>query len=127
MRDVLEESVLFARRLASACALAAPFVVGCGPTSSWNPPAPAGTTYFYDHQGFAEKRTTVIAGGMGGPGGSIGYGGAFSFREGNDLHGPAVADPFAESAPIDGVRFNPHLGAQGIGLAPARPASSARP
>ena len=104
---------------------------GCG-AESWAPPAPAGTTWQYEHQGFSEHRTNVVAGAFqAGPVG-LAYGGAFAFRNDSELHGAATADPFAESTPIDGIAFNEHLAGQGRKLLagvlpPAPPSASAAP
>lgn len=103
-----------------------PFLAGCG-AESWTPPAPAGVTWQYDYQGFTERKTNVVAGAVGGPYGGMAYGGAFSFRHESELHASATADPFAESAPIDGIRFNEHLGNQGTRLAPPQPPQPAAP
>ncbi|MBL8715858.1 MAG: hypothetical protein JNL79_07670 [Myxococcales bacterium] len=89
-------------------------LVACTPPS-WAPPAPRGTTWEYDHQGFRASGTTVIAGG--GPGGS--YAGAFHFREANGVKlEESGKDPFAQATPIDGLKFNTHLGQQGTPLGP---------
>jgi len=102
-------------------------LAGCG-AESWTPPAPAGVTWQYDHQGFTERKTHVVGGAVGGPYGGMAYGGAFSFRHESELHAAGTADPFAESAPIDGLRFNEHLGEQGARLlSPAGSASAAPP
>ncbi len=90
----------------------------CG-AESWTPPPPAGVTWQYDYQGFRERNTSVVAGTFGSPGFGMAYGGAFSFRNQSELHGHETADPFAESSPIDGIRFNEHLDGQGAALAPA--------
>jgi hypothetical protein len=97
---------------------------GCG-AESWTPPAPSGTTWQYEHQGFREHRTNVVAGGVRGPVG-LGYGAAFGFRNDSELYGRAEADPFAESSPIDGMKFNEHLAAQGRKLSSPLPAVSAQ-
>lgn len=98
-----------------------PAALGCA-VSEWQPPPPAGVTYRYDYQGYTERSTTVVAAGLAGPGGGAAFGGAFDFRRARDLTGDAPADPFAESAPIDGIRFNDHLGPRGIRLSPSAPA-----
>jgi hypothetical protein len=86
----------------------------CTPPS-WAPPAPRGTTWEYDHQGFRASGTTVIAGG--GPHGA--YAGVFHFREtaGVKLE-DSGKDPFAQATQIDGMKFNTHLGPQGQPLTP---------
>lgn len=107
---------------------------GCsGGAQGWAPAPPAGTTYEYEYQGYKQKTTT----GFGGvvpvaPHAGIAYGGAFAFREGRDLRGDGWKDPFAQSSPIDGVAFNPHLAGRGIPLAasvaaPPAPAPSPAP
>ncbi len=115
--------------LALCSGLTLTLAAGCA-GEHWSPPPPAGVTYQYDYQGFRERNTTVVAGsvadrhGMG-----AAFAGAFSFQDDSELRGPELADPFAESSPIDGVRFNSHLGAAGIRLAPApmaAPSSSGR-
>lgn len=100
--------------------LGAGFVLGCGGSErGWRPAPPAGVTYIYDFQGFKEKGTTAFGGVIGvAPHTGIAYGGAFSFREGHEIRGDGWKDPFAESTPIDGVRFNEHLAGQGIPLTP---------
>lgn len=100
------------------------FLASCG-AESWTPPAPAGVTWQYDHQGFTERKTNVVAGAIGGPYGGMAYGGAFSFRHESELHAAGAADPFAESSPIDGIRFNEHLGNQGMRLVPPQASASA--
>lgn len=90
--------------------------LGCA-AETWQPPAPAGITYQYDYQGFSQK----TRGGYGGVGGNVALGGAFSFRKQSELHGKSGADPFAQSAPIDGVVFNEHLAGRGVRLAPSAP------
>jgi hypothetical protein len=88
--------------------------LGCG-ANPWQPPPPRGVTYEYDWQGFRQSNTTVVAGG--GPG--YAYGGAFAFREAKGVKEPGEGkDPFAQSAPIDGLRFNSHLDRQGARLLP---------
>ena len=121
-------------RTHSAAALAFTVVVslglGCSSAQGWQPPPPAGTTYVYEYQGFKEKGTTAFGGAIGlGHGAGLLYGGAFSFREGRELQGEGWKDPFAESTPIDGIRFNEHLGPRGVPLgariaAPAASSSS---
>jgi hypothetical protein len=98
-------------------------IFGCG-AEGWHPQPPSGVTYQYDYQGFREKKTHVIAGAMAAPGAAMAFGGGFSFRKDSEVHAGQDADPFAESSPIDGVRFNEHLGNQGAPLAPAASASS---
>ena len=89
-------------------------IVGCAPPS-WAPEPPRGQTWAYDHQGFRASGTTVVAGG--GPGGS--YAGAFHFRESNGVKlEESGKDPFAQAAPLAGMKFNTHLGAQGSPLGP---------
>ena len=71
-------------------------------------------TWAYDHQGFRASGTTVVAG-AGAYGGS--YGGVFHFREVNGVKlDEAGKDPFAQTVPITGMKFNTHLGAQGLPL-----------
>jgi hypothetical protein len=96
--------------LGAAAALAA---AGCDATE-WRPPAPSGVTYEYAAQGFTGKSVTAF-GAAGG--GSIG-GGAFAFRERSGVAHGHVKDPFAESTPIDGVRFNEHLAGRGVRVTP---------
>jgi hypothetical protein len=91
---------------------------GCA-AESWTPPPPAGVTWRYDHLGFQDRSSTVVTGSMRGPAAALVYGGAFSFRDEIGTTARMAADPFAESAPIDGVRFNGHLAGQGARLAPA--------
>ncbi len=87
--------------------------LGCGP-KSWQPPPPYGTTYQYDYQGFQASDTTVVGGTHGG---FPAYGAAFHFRSDKGVHEEAGGkDPFAQSAAIDGVRFNAHLEGQGAKL-----------
>jgi hypothetical protein len=100
-------------------------LVGCG-AHPWQPAAPVGSTYQYDYQGFRASDTTVVAGaGGGGPT----YGGVFAFRDKKGVHEEAGGkDPFTQSAPIDGMRFNTHLGGQGARLSPqAAPTSTPTP
>lgn len=92
-------------------------LAGCG-APSWSPPPPGGVTWRYDHQGFHARTTTVMAGSIRGPSAALVYGGAFSFGEQAGAGRSASADPFAESSPIDAVRFNEHLAGQGRPLAP---------
>jgi hypothetical protein len=97
--------------------------VGCGATP-WQPPPPYGTTYAYDYQGFQQSDTTVVAGS--GTGGA--YAGVFAFREKDGVHPEAGGkDPFAQSAPIDGLRFNDHLAGQGARLLPGWGAGQGAP
>jgi len=97
--------------------------IGCG-ANPWQAPPPHGATYEYDWQGFRQSNTTVVAGG--GPG--YAYGGAFAFREANGVKEEGAGkDPFAQSAPIDGLRFNTHLGAQGARRTPGGGAVSPTP
>lgn len=109
-------------------------VAGCNDVEGgWKPPAPAGVTYVYEYQGFKQQ----TRGGYGGvatlaPGVGLATGGGFNFREGSELRGEAMHDPFTESTPIDGVRFNEHLGQRGIPLqvrvaTPAAPPTTAPP
>lgn len=95
--------------------------------ASWQPPPPAGMTYEYDYQGFRSSSTTVVGGTSGG---IPAYGAAFAFRDAKGVH-PELAgkNPFQQSAPIDGVQFNPHLQGQGARLLPqsAMPAVSNPP
>lgn len=106
-----------------AASCASTWLCGCE-SEAWRPRAPSGITYEYDYQGYQERNTTVVAGTMSGPVGGAAYGAAFSFRNQSELRGNAENDPFAESAPIDAVRFNSHLGNQGI---PVASASAPRP
>lgn len=111
--------------LASAVGAIAASQLGCG-ANPWQPPPPHGATYEYDWQGFRQSNTTVVAGG--GPG--YAYGGAFAFRERNGVKPDGEGkDPFAQSTPIDGLRFNDHLERQGARLLPtsAGPAAAAAP
>ncbi|HVY46704.1 MAG TPA: hypothetical protein VHB21_12535 [Minicystis sp.] len=95
--------------------------LGCEP-DAWKPPPPAGLTYQYQDQGFAQK----TRGGFGGTSPSLAVGGAFNFHRRSDVHGPDAADPFAQSTPIDGYAFNEHLAGRGIQLQPvASPAPAA--
>ena len=101
------------RRATLALVLAA---LGCGGRHSWLPAAPYGTTYAYASQGFQSSDTTVVAGTAGG---LPAYGAAFAFRTPQGVHWDEHAkSPFAQSAPIDGVRFNEHLQGQGARLLP---------
>ena len=88
---------------------------GCA-ANPWEPASPRGDTWEYDYQGFRSSDTTVLAGSSQG----FAYGTAFSFRDAREVHpekgGP---DPFAESAPLDGLHFNAHLEHQGARLPPA--------
>lgn len=71
-------------------------------------------TYEYDYQGFQSSGTTVAGGTRYG---FPAYGAAFSFRNEKGVHDEAGGkDPFVQSAPIDGVRFNAHLGNQGAAV-----------
>ncbi len=89
-------------------------LTGCG-ANPWEPATPHGDTWEYDYQGFRSSGTTVIAGS--GPAG--GYAAAFSFRDAREVHPEAGGkDPFAQSEPIDGLRFNAHLERQGARLTP---------
>ena len=114
--------ILFPSVLALAAALAA---AGCA-GEQWAPPPPNGVTYAYNHQGFREQKTTVLATSAFNSLGGAAVAGAFSFADDSELQGRNVPDPFAESAVIDGVHFNSHLGAAGTPIAPApAPAPSA--
>jgi hypothetical protein len=101
---------------------------GCSP-ESWAPPTPAGSTWRYDHQGFNDRSATVVTGSFRGPAGAAAYVGAFAFRDQTGASWSAGADPFAESKPIDGIRFNQHLAGQGRKLSPSgeAPAASSSP
>ena len=89
--------------------------VACG-GQPWQPAPPRGTTYEYDYQGYRSSDTTVVGGSRYG---FPAYGAAFSFRDFKDVHEEAGGkDPFVQSAPIDGVRFNTHLQGQGTKLTP---------
>jgi hypothetical protein len=85
-----------------------------------------GVTYAYQDQGFVE---TKVAAGVGRVG-PVGYGFGFGFRDKSGVHGAAVKDPFQQSVPIDGIRFNEHLAGQGVPVAPmaapVAPVASAR-
>ena len=121
-RDVPSAGLLH-RALPWAAAAIALSQVGCGATP-WQPPPPHGQTYEYDFQGFRQSNVTVVGGG--GPG--YAYGGAFAFRDRDGVHLEAGGkDPFAQSAPIDGLRFNTHLAAQGARLTPASGATAPTP
>jgi hypothetical protein len=97
-------------------------LVGCG-ANAWEPASPRGETYEYDYQGFRSSGTTVVAGS--GPAG--GYGAAFSFRDAREVHPEAGGkDPFAQSEPIDGLRFNAHLERQGARLTPSSGSGKSR-
>lgn len=90
-------------------------VIACG-GQSWQPPPPRGMTYQYDYQGFQSADTTVVGGSRYG---FPAYGAAFSFRDEKGVHDEVGGkDPFVQSAPIDGVRFNAHLGNQGARVKP---------
>jgi hypothetical protein len=95
--------------LAFALAVAA---AACTPV--WNPPPPVGVTYAYRDQGFVE---TKVGAGFGRVG-PVSYGAGFGFRDRSSVNGAAVSDPFQQSVPIDGIRFNPHLAGQGVPVAP---------
>lgn len=98
----------------AACVLGPSALAGCG-ANAWEPATPRGETWEYDYQGFRSSGTTVVAGS--GPG--LGYGAAFSFRDAREVHPEAGGkDPFAQSEPIDGLRFNAHLERQGTRLTP---------
>jgi hypothetical protein len=89
--------------------------IGCG-ARPWQPPPPYGQTYAYDYQGFKASDTVVVAGGGGG---GPAYAGVFAFRDRKGVHEEAGGkDPFTQSAPIDGYRFNTHLEGQGARLTP---------
>lgn len=91
------------------------FVIGCG-GQPWQPMPPRGMTYVYDHQGFQSADTTVVGGSRYG---FPAYGAAFSFRDEKGVHDEGAGkDPFVQSAPIDGVRFNAHLSNQGARVKP---------
>jgi len=95
--------------------------LGCG-HKSWQPPPPYGTTYQYDYQGFQASDTTVVGGTYGG---FPAYGAAFHFRSDQGVHDEAGGkDPFGQSAPINGVQFNPHLEGQGAKLGPTSGATA---
>jgi hypothetical protein len=107
--------VASAIRTAAGLALAST-VIACGGRQSWQPPPPHGTTYVYDYQGFQSSDTTVVAGTAGG---APAYGAAFAFRDAKGVHEEEGGkDPFSQSAPIDGLRFNQHLEGQGARLTP---------
>jgi len=87
--------------------------IACG-GRSWQPMPPHGSTYAYDYQGYRSSDTTVVGGTRGG---FPAYGAAFAFRDYKDVHEEeAGKDPFVQSAPIDGIRFNAHLQGQGAKL-----------
>lgn len=103
-------------------------LVACG-GHPWQPQPPVGTTYQYDFQGFRSSDTVVVGGTQGG---FPAYGAAFAFRDAKGVHEEMGGkDPFSQSAPIDGLRFNGHLEGQGARLtpggAPPPPAASAAP
>lgn len=90
--------------------------IACGGPQPWQPVPPHGMTYEYDYQGYRSSDTTVVGGSRYG---FPAYGAAFAFRDYKDVHEEnAGKDPFVQSAPIDGVRFNLHLQGQGTKLAP---------
>ncbi len=90
-------------------------VSGCA-ISTFVPAPPQGATYQYDYQGFRSSDTTVVAGASKyGPA----YAGVFAFRDRVDVHPEKGGkEPFAQSTPIDGYRFNTHLQNQGVRLVP---------
>jgi hypothetical protein len=91
-------------------------LVACGGGHAWQPQPPVGTTYQYDFQGFRSSDTVVVGGTYGG---FPAYGAAFAFRDAKGVHAEAGGkDPFSQSAPIDGLRFNDHLEGQGARLTP---------
>ncbi len=91
------------------------FVVGCG-GQPWQPMPPRGMTYAYDYQGYQSADTTVVGGSRYG---FPAYGMAFSFRDEKGVHDESAGkDPFVQSAPIDGIRFNAHLQNQGARVKP---------
>jgi hypothetical protein len=93
-------------------------LLACG-GQPWQPNPPRGTTYQYDYQGYRSSDTTVVGGTYGG---FPAYGFAFAFRDLKDVHEEnGGKDPFVQSAPIDGIRFNAHLQSQGARLAPGAP------
>jgi hypothetical protein len=108
------------RRVALLAMIVTAPSLGCA-AQAWQPPPPAGVTYEYEYQGFSQK----TRGGYGGVGGNVALGGAFSFRKHSELHGKEGADPFAQSAPIDGIQFNEHLAGRGIPLMPVAPPAPA--
>lgn len=90
-------------------------LIGCG-AQSWQPAPPRGMTYVYDYQGFQKSGTTVVGGSHYG---FPAYGVAFSFRDEKGVHDEGGGkDPFVQSAPINGVQFNAHLGNQGAQVKP---------
>ncbi|MGZ3416957.1 MAG: hypothetical protein ACXVEF_05290 [Polyangiales bacterium] len=100
--------------------------LACGGNQGWQPQPPVGTTYEYDFQGYRSSDTVVVGGTAGG---FPAYGAAFAFRDAKGVHEEAGGkDPFSQSAPIDGLRFNGHLEGQGARLlpggAPPPPAAS---
>lgn len=119
MRVSSNRRSFFGRGLGRVLAFATPAialsVIGCG-ASPWQPPPPYGQTYAYDYQGFKSSDTVVVAGGGGG---GPSYAGVFAFRDRKGVHEEAGGkDPFTQSAPIDGYRFNTHLEGQGARLLP---------
>ncbi len=108
------------RRPIAPLVLFAAVLGGCA-ANPWEPAAPRGDTWEYDYQGFRSSDTTVMAGTS--PG--FAYGSAFSFRDAREVHPEKGGkDPFAESAPLDGLHFNAHLERQGARLLPAGAASA---
>lgn len=90
--------------------------LGCGGQQPWQPMPPRGATYEYDYQGYRSSDTTVVGGSRYG---FPAYGAAFAFRDYKGVHEEEGGkDPFMQSAPIDGVRFNTHLQGQGTPLKP---------
>jgi len=99
--------------------------LACGGRHAWQPAPPHGTTYVYDYQGFQSSDTTVVGGTSGG---FPAYGAAFAFRSAKGVHEEEGGkDPFAQSAPIDGLRFNEHLQGQGARLTPNSGSNSTAP
>lgn len=99
--------------------------LACGGRQSWQPQPPHGTTYQYDYQGFVTSDTTVVGGTSHG---FPAYGAAFAFRRAPGVHEEEGGkDPFQQSAPIDGLRFNEHLQGQGARLTPNTGAAPAAP
>ncbi len=98
---------------------------GCGGDQGWSPPPPQGPTYAFQYQGFKASGTMGLGMSVETPTFGIGYYSAFEFNDSHELQGQRGTDPLTESTPLDGVRFNQHLGPRGKELKSSSSAAKA--